>query len=45
MAACNVAGALAGSRLALRRGSGFVRGLFIVVVGVLVARFAWDTFR
>jgi uncharacterized membrane protein YfcA len=45
MALCNVAGALAGSRLALRRGSGFVRGLFIVVVGALVARFAWDLFR
>ncbi|MFI4979351.1 MAG: sulfite exporter TauE/SafE family protein, partial [Nevskiales bacterium] len=32
MALCNVAGSLAGSHLALRRGSGFVRGLFIVVV-------------
>jgi uncharacterized membrane protein YfcA len=42
MALCNVAGSLAGSRMALRRGSGFVRGLFIVVVGALVARFAWD---
>jgi uncharacterized membrane protein YfcA len=45
MALCNIAGSLAGSRLALRRGSGFVRGLFIVVVGALVARFAWDIFR
>lgn len=44
MALCNVAGSLLGSRLALRRGSGFVRGLFIVVVGALVARFAWDIF-
>jgi uncharacterized membrane protein YfcA len=42
MAACNVAGSLAGSHLALRRGSGFVRGLFIVVVGALIARFAYD---
>ncbi|MBV8063705.1 MAG: TSUP family transporter [Nevskia sp.] len=45
MALCNVAGSLIGSRLALRRGSGFVRALFIVVVGALVARFAWDIFR
>jgi uncharacterized protein len=45
MALCNVAGSLVGSRLALRRGSGFVRILFIVVVSVLVARFAWDVFR
>ena len=44
MAACQVAGSLAGSRLALRRGSGFVRVLFIVVVGALLARLAWDSF-
>ncbi len=44
MAACNVAGSLVGSRLALRRGSGFVRVLFIVVVGALIARFAYDIF-
>ena len=45
MAACNIAGSLLGSRLALQRGSGFVRGLFIVVVGVLIARFAYDIFK
>ncbi len=42
MAACNIAGSLIGTRLALRKGSGFVRGLFIVVVCALIARFAWD---
>ncbi len=45
MAASNVAGSLAGSRLALRRGSSFVRLLFIVVVGALILRFAYDIFR
>jgi uncharacterized membrane protein YfcA len=44
MAACNVAGSLLGSHLALRHGSGFVRVLFIVVVSALIARFAWDSF-
>ena len=44
MAACNIAGSLLGTRLALRKGSGFVRGLFIVVVCALIARFAWDAF-
>jgi uncharacterized membrane protein YfcA len=44
MAVCNVAGAVIGARLAIRRGSGFVRGLFIVIVGALIARFAWDAF-
>lgn len=44
MAACNIAGSLIGTRLAIRKGSGFVRGLFILVVSVLIARFAWDAF-
>lgn len=42
MAVCNIAGSLLGTRLAIRKGSGFVRGLFIVVVCALIARFAWD---
>lgn len=45
MAAFNILGALAGTHLAIRRGSGFVRALFLVVVGLLIAKFAWDTFR
>jgi uncharacterized protein len=42
MAACNVAGSLVGSHLAIRKGSAFVRGIFIVVVGALILRFAVD---
>lgn len=42
MAACNVAGSMVGTRLALKLGSGFVRGVFIVVVSALIARYAWD---
>lgn len=45
MALSNVAGSVLGSRLAIRRGSGFVRGLFIVIVTVLIARFGWDLLR
>jgi uncharacterized membrane protein YfcA len=44
MALCNVAGAQLGSVLAIRHGSGFVRQLFLGVVAVLIAKFAWDTF-
>jgi uncharacterized membrane protein YfcA len=44
MAIFNIAGALLGSRLALRHGSGFVRGVFIVVASVLIARLGYDTF-
>jgi uncharacterized membrane protein YfcA len=42
MALFNVAGSVIGSRLAIRRGSEFVRGLFIFIVGALILRFAWD---
>lgn len=44
MAAFNIAGALLGARMALRHGSGFVRGVFIVVAAVLIARLGYDTF-
>jgi uncharacterized membrane protein YfcA len=45
MAVANVAGSLAGTRLALRHGSGFVRRVFLLVVAVMIVRFAWDTLR
>jgi hypothetical protein len=45
MAVFNVAGSLVGSHLAIRRGSGFVRLLFIVVVSALILRFGWDLLR
>lgn len=42
MAACNIIGALVGSQLALRHGTRFVRRLFLLVVSILIVRFAWD---
>lgn len=42
MAVANVAGSLLGTRLALRHGAGFVRGVFIVVVGALILKTGWD---
>lgn len=46
LAVVNLAGAVLGARLAVARGSGFVRKVFLVVVAVLVvtlaARLAWD---
>jgi uncharacterized membrane protein YfcA len=44
MAVFNIAGAVMGSRLALRHGSGFVRGVFMVVASLLIARLGFDTF-
>lgn len=45
MAMCNGLGAVAGARLAISRGSGFVRSVFLLVVLVLIAKFSYDTFR
>ena len=42
MAAANLAGSQIGARLAVRRGSAWVRRVFVVVVGALVLRLAYD---
>ncbi len=42
MALFNVAGSLIGTHMAIRKGNAFVRRLFIIVVGLLILRFAWD---
>ncbi|MFM8894100.1 MAG: TSUP family transporter, partial [Actinomycetales bacterium] len=42
MGMCNLAGALVGARMAIDRGSSFVRAVFLAVVGLLIARLAWD---
>lgn len=43
MAACNVVGALAGSWLAMHKGAGFVRTLFLALVSILICKLGWDT--
>jgi uncharacterized membrane protein YfcA len=45
MAACNIAGAVIGARMALRRGSGFVRIVLLVVVLALITKLAVDQWR
>lgn len=42
MAACNVVGAALGARMALRRGSGFVRVVLLAVVLALVTKLGYD---
>ena len=44
MGVCNTAGGLLGAHLAIRKGSGFVRGLLIIVVCALLIRLAHDLF-
>ena len=45
MAACNVLGAIAGSRVAIAKGSAWVRRMFLAVVAALIVRLAWDVLR
>jgi uncharacterized membrane protein YfcA len=42
LAVCTIIGAQIGARMALRRGSGFVRAVLLVVVLALLLRMAWD---
>lgn len=44
MAVANVAGSLIGTRLALKHGAGFVRGVFILVVSALILKTGYDAF-
>ena len=44
MAVANVVGSLAGTRLALKHGSGFVRWVFIAVVSALILKTGFDAF-
>lgn len=45
MGLCNILGALLGARLAILRGSGFIRSLFLLVIFAIIAKFGYDTFR
>jgi uncharacterized protein len=45
MAVANVAGSYVGTHMALARGAGFVRGVFIAVVSLLILRTGWDAWR
>jgi uncharacterized protein len=44
MAVTNVLGSLLGTRMALKHGAGFVRGMFVFVVSALILKTGWDAF-
>jgi uncharacterized membrane protein YfcA len=44
MAACNIAGAMAGTHLAILKGSRFVRIFFLLIVMALIAKLGHDIF-
>jgi uncharacterized membrane protein YfcA len=45
MAACNALGGLLGARLANLKRNAFIRIFFLVVVIIVIIRFAWDVFK
>ncbi|MDF1490395.1 sulfite exporter TauE/SafE family protein [Tessaracoccus caeni] len=42
MATANIAGGFFGARMAVKNGNAFVRRVFLVVMGILVLKLAWD---
>ena len=44
LAIANVVGSMAGTHMALKHGTGFVRGIFIVVVSTLILKTGYDAF-
>jgi hypothetical protein len=44
MAICNMMGNVSGTRMAFKRGNGFVRIVFLVVVALMITRYAYDIF-
>lgn len=44
MALANVLGSLLGTRMALKHGTGFVRGVFLLVVSALILKTSYDAF-
>lgn len=44
MMICNMAGSFVGSRMALLRGSSFVRRVFLAIIALLILRFGYDVF-
>jgi hypothetical protein len=45
MAVGNVVGSLIGSRMAIKKGNRFIRVFFLIVVAILIIRYAFDVFR
>ncbi len=44
MAICNITGNVIGAKLALKKGNSFVRVIFLVIVSLMIVRYAYDVF-
>lgn len=44
MSVCNIIGSVIGSKIALKKGNGFVRSIFLVIVTIMIIRYGYDIF-
>jgi uncharacterized protein len=44
MAICNMAGSLLGTKMALAKGNAFIRKIFLLIVSIMIVRYAYDIF-
>ena len=44
MSVCNIIGNIIGSRVALKKGNGFIRIIFLVIVSIMILRYGYDVF-
>jgi uncharacterized membrane protein YfcA len=45
MAICNIIGSVVGTKLAILKGSNFIRIFFLIIVSAIIIRFAYDIFQ
>jgi len=45
MAVFNIAGSVIGSKMALKRGNGFIRVFFLIIVTIMIVRYGYDVFK
>jgi len=45
MAVFNIAGSVIGSKMALKRGNGFIRVFFLIIVTIMIIRYGYDVFK
>ena len=45
MAIFNITGSIIGSKMALKRGNGFIRIFFLIIVSIMIGRYGYDVFR
>ncbi len=45
MAVFNISGSIVGSKMALKRGNGFIRIFFLIIVTIMILRYGYDVFK